>query len=62
VKKGGFGLLVNPEKIDELCDAILKLKHNKKLRERLSEKAKSTSKTYNWPFMEKKLLQIYENL
>jgi glycosyltransferase involved in cell wall biosynthesis len=62
VERGGFGLLVNFEKIDELCSALLRLKHDKRLREELSEKAKSMSKTYNWASMEKKLLHLYENL
>lgn len=62
VEKEGIGLLVNSEKIDELCSALLRLKHDKRLREELSEKAKSMSKTYNWASMEKKLLHLYENL
>ena len=62
VEKGGFGLLVNPGDIDELCSAILMLRYDKKVRERLSEKAKYMAETYNWPFMEKRLVSLYESL
>lgn len=62
VEKGGFGLLVNPEDINELCAAILTLRHDKKLGKRLGEKAKYLSKTHNSPLMEKRLLSLYESL
>lgn len=62
VEKGGFGLLVSPGDINELCDAILMLSHDKKVTKRLSEKAKDMSKKYNWPLMEKRLLSLYEYL
>jgi len=62
VEKGGIGLLVNPEEIDELCRALLRLRYDNKLRERLTERAKSMSDTYNWLLMEKKLLHLYANI
>ena len=62
VEKGGFGLLVNLGDITELCSALLTLRYDNKINERLSEKAKFMSRTYNWPFMEKRLLSLYESL
>jgi len=62
VEREGIGLLIDPEKIDELCRALLRLKHDKKLKEELSEKAIGISKTYNWSLMEKKMLYLYEHL
>jgi len=35
---------------------------DKKLEEKIGERAESLSKAYNWLFMEKKLLNLYENL
>jgi glycosyltransferase involved in cell wall biosynthesis len=62
VEKGGFGLLVNYGKTDDLCDALLKLKYDIRLRNDLGEKAKNMAKTYNWFLMEEKLLKLYEHL
>jgi glycosyltransferase involved in cell wall biosynthesis len=62
VGRGGFGLLVNFEDIDELCSAFLILMHDKKLSKKLSEKAKKMSKSHNWPLMEKRLVSLYESL
>jgi 1,2-diacylglycerol 3-alpha-glucosyltransferase len=62
VEEGGFGLLVNPRNINELCSALLTLRNDKKAREKLGERAKSMSRTFNWISMEKRLLSLYEDL
>jgi len=49
VKDGINGLLVNPESIDEICETIVKLAHDKDLRNKLGDNAKKfVVENFDW--------------
>ncbi len=57
VRDGVNGLLVNPENIDEIKDAIIKLAKDKELRKKLGEQGRERAvKEFNW---EKQVGKIY---
>ena len=62
MKKEKIGLLIDPENITDLINAILNLKNHPELRNEFSKNAQELSKTWNWPTMEKKLLLLYRDL
>ena len=63
VNEIGFGIIVEYGNIDQIRSAIIRLRDDPELRERLgSNGRKAFLEKYNWGIMEKKLYDAYENL
>lgn len=61
LEKEKCGLLVKPESVEELVNAIIFLKNNSEERKRMGENArKAVFEKYNWEAQEKELLKVYE--
>ena len=56
-----FGILVNPENINELADALRDLLSNKKKRERMGKIAKEKVKDFSWSNIAGQYLDIYRH-
>ncbi|MGD0644429.1 MAG: glycosyltransferase family 4 protein [Candidatus Bathyarchaeia archaeon] len=61
VEENHIGVLVNPESVEELCSAILKLR-NPKVRSQFCQNALKLSEIYNWSHEERNLLKAYDRL
>jgi len=57
---GDAGILVDPENIDEIADAVLSLLHNHALRHQLSEKAWQRARQFSWRNTAEKTIAIFE--
>jgi len=63
INKYQFGLVVNPENIEEIVNAITYLKNNKELAKQLGENGrKAFEEKFNWQIEEKKLISLYNSL
>jgi glycosyltransferase involved in cell wall biosynthesis len=63
VTENDVGEVVNPENIQEIANAILKILNNRELYVRYSENGiKAVKEKYNWKIMENKLVNIYHQL
>jgi glycosyltransferase involved in cell wall biosynthesis len=57
------GIVVNYKEVDQIRDAIVRLRDDPHLRKRLGENGrKAFLQKYNWSTMEKELFKVYENL
>lgn len=57
---GDSGILVDPENIDEVADAVLSLLDNQALHRRLSEKAWQRAREFSWRNTAEKTVSIFE--
>lgn len=57
---GDAGILVDPEDIDEMADAVLSLLHNQALYQKLSAKAWQRARQFNWRDTAEKTVSIFE--
>lgn len=63
LKKYPFGVAVDPEDIDEISKAIIKLKHNLELSREMGRNGRrAVLQEFNWGIEEKKLLDLYNKL
>jgi glycosyltransferase involved in cell wall biosynthesis len=63
VNEIGFGIVVKYDDAEEIKQAILTLRDNAGLREKLGLNGrKAYLEKYNWPKMEQELLKVYDNL
>ena len=63
LKKYEFGLVVNPEDIEGISKAILKLKNNPELARKMGQKGReAVLQEFNWGIEERKLLNLYKKL
>lgn len=63
IEESYSGILVNPENVDEIADAIKYLLENPKKARMFGENGKkAVLEKYNWGLMEKRLLKIYDNM
>ena len=63
LKKYPFGVAVDPEDIDEISKAIIKLKHNPELSREMGRNGRrAVLQEFNWGIEEKKLLELYNKL
>jgi glycosyltransferase involved in cell wall biosynthesis len=61
VEENRIGVLVNPESVEELCSAILKLR-DPQVRSQFCQNALKLSEVYNWSHEERNLLRVYDRL
>jgi glycosyltransferase involved in cell wall biosynthesis len=57
---GDSGILVDPENIDEVADAVLNLLHNQALHRQLSEKAWQRARQFSWRNTAERTVSIFE--
>lgn len=63
MKKYRFGLCVDPEKVDEIADAIYYLLNNPEEAQHMGENGRRAIKEeFNWSMEEKKLFNLYERI
>lgn len=63
VEKHDFGICVNPERVDEIADAIQYLIDHPEEARRMGENGrKAVKEAFNWGVEEKKLLGLYEEI
>ncbi|WNB74225.1 glycosyltransferase [Methylomonas koyamae] len=61
IKHGETGLLVRPNNVDELFEAIYRLITNRELRMKLSKAGKKIARCYDWEYIAKQFLSLYIN-
>ncbi len=59
---GQAAVLIDPEKIEEIYDALKKILVDQKLRKELSEKGMAQAKKFNWRKCAEETLQVYEEV
>lgn len=57
---GNAGILVDPENIDEIADAVLSLLHDEALHRQLSEKSWQRARQFSWRSTAEKTVSIFE--
>jgi glycosyltransferase involved in cell wall biosynthesis len=57
---GKAGLMINPSSRDDLCQAILNLINNSKLRNQLSKKGIDRAKQFSWSKCASETIKVYE--
>lgn len=57
---GDAGILVDPENLDEIADAVLRLLHDQAFRHQLSEKAWQRAREFSWRNTAEKTVSIFE--
>ncbi|MEZ5199443.1 MAG: glycosyltransferase, partial [Bacteroidales bacterium] len=63
IENNNSGITVNPENPEEIANALIMLLKDRNLYDQLSKNGiKAVDEKYQWKFMEKKLISIYENL
>ena len=63
VRKYNCGIVVNCRDVNEIQNAIIKLKNNSQLCKQLGESGRRAyEEEYNWEIMEERLLKLYANL
>lgn len=63
IKEYKFGIMVNPDNIDEIVSAILYLKNNKNVAKEMGEAGrKAVEEKYNWNVEEIKLYKLYDDI
>ncbi len=63
IKKGGFGLVVDPKKPEEIATAVKILKEQPELRKEMGKRGREAFlNKYNFELEEKKLLKLYQEL
>lgn len=60
VRESGGGILVPPNDIDALADALVKLASDAALRRMLGEQGRAYSERFDWPVIAEKLEGVYE--
>jgi len=55
----GAGILVNPDNVNELADAMLRILTNNELREEFSKKARGRAKLFTWENAAKQTAEVY---
>lgn len=62
-EKYKFGICVSPENIEEIMNAILFLKENKTIAEKMGENGRlAFENEFNWEIEEKKLIKLYQRI
>ncbi|MCX6796614.1 MAG: glycosyltransferase family 4 protein, partial [Candidatus Falkowbacteria bacterium] len=59
---GQTGILVEPKKISNISDAVLKLAKDVNLRQEFGQNAQRRAMKYSWENMVKKYLDVYQQL
>jgi glycosyltransferase involved in cell wall biosynthesis len=59
---GGAALLVNPESVEELAEALHRLAIDEQLREELKQKGLTQAAVYTWPDAVEKTWKVYQEL
>lgn len=63
IKKYKFGIVVNPDNISEIANAITYLKNNKFMAKKMGENGRRIlEEKFNWQIEEKKLINLYNSL
>lgn len=63
IEKYKMGLLVDPNNIDDIANAILFFKNNKEIAMQMGENGRKAYKNeFNWQIEEKKLIELYKSL
>lgn len=63
IEKYKMGLLVDPNNINDIANAILFLKNNKEIAMQMGENGRKAYKNeFNWQIEEKKLIELYKSL
>lgn len=63
VNETGNGIIVNYSNIEQIRDAVIKLKDNRELRKKLACNSRNAYvQKYNWAIMEVRLFEVYNKL
>jgi phosphatidylinositol alpha-mannosyltransferase len=62
VSDGVDGLLVNPRDEKALAEALLRLLHDRELRERMGDMGRTKASNYSWETIAKQVMSYYQDL
>lgn len=62
INETGCGITVEPDEVNKIKDAIIKISSDKKIRDLISKNALKAQKKYNWQMVSHQLVICYENM
>jgi glycosyltransferase involved in cell wall biosynthesis len=62
IEDAGCGLLVDPERADQIAEAVLRSLEDPALHERFSAQARDAARRYCWENQVERLLAVYRDL